>query len=279
MSKQFKNFLLKTLFLSIFMVIVFNIWDNLINANTSNTTTDTIIKNSNNSNFKNINTSTLWKTWVAITTNIWIRYKQRQETPATIYKDIFSISEIMSDQKLANKELIWNNMLIIEEYKNVLKTDIKQLIDTSYDKPKMLNALIEQLEYRYVLWTENIKNLNEQKTIFESSMDTTNTKIETLKIRIDSDFKNNDSTASLENINNYLDLKKEYYYARTYTVYINHFLSEYNFLNWYNKLLLDTIVNNREAIIKNAYVVIPDSGSELLKQFNLLYDEVEYKAQ
>jgi hypothetical protein len=78
-------------------------------------------------------------------------------------------------------------------------------------------------------------------------------------LKIESDFVNNNSEGSLENINKYLELKKEYYYARTYVVYINHFLNEYNYLNEYNKILLDTLINNREALIKDAFVVIPDS--------------------
>jgi hypothetical protein len=42
-------------------------------------------------------------------------------------------------------------MQAIEEYANVLKTNIKQLLDSSYDKPRILNAFIEQLEFRYVI--------------------------------------------------------------------------------------------------------------------------------
>lgn len=277
MSKQFNKFLIKILVLSTLMVLVFNVWDNILNADTIQVST--ISKNDNNSNFKKLNPSTLWKTWVAITTNIWIRYKQRQEVPATIYKDIFSINEIIADRQLANKELVWVNMLTLQEYRSVLKTNIKQLLDTSYDKPKMFNALIEQLQYRYVMWAENMKTLSEQKAVFEKSMNDANTKIDALKQKIDTDFKSYNSTESLANINSYLDLKKEYYFARTYIVYINQFLSEYDYLNGYNKLLLDTLINNREAILKNATVVIPDSGTWLLKNFDLLFTEEEYKTQ
>ncbi len=282
MSKQFKNFLIRVLFLSTFIVIVFNIWDNMINAknkNIDNTNKDSITIKENNSNFKKINSSTLWKTWVAISTNIWIRYKQKKDIPVTIYKDIFSINEIISDQKIANNEIIWSNMLVIEEYRNILKTNIKQLIDTNLDKPRILNAFIEQLEFRYVLSIENSKNLVEQKTIFETAMNNADSKIEILKQKIENDFRSNKSTESLENINTYLDLKKEYYYARTYIVYINHFLSEYNYLNNYTKVLLDTLINNKEAIIKNSFVVLPDSWTQLLRKFNLIYDEEEYKKE
>jgi hypothetical protein len=62
-------------------------------------------------------------------------------------------------------------------------------------------------------------------------------------------------------------------------VYINHFLWEYSYLNQYNKLLIDTLINNKEWIIKDSYVVIPDSGWALLKKFNLIYTEEEFKKQ
>jgi hypothetical protein len=40
-------------------------------------------------------------------------------------------------------------MVIIQEYLNVLKTDVRQLINSKIDKLAILNAFIDQLEYRY----------------------------------------------------------------------------------------------------------------------------------
>jgi hypothetical protein len=42
-------------------------------------------------------------------------------------------------------------MIAVDEYRNVLKTDVKQLLDSSKKKSKILNAFIEQLEFRFVL--------------------------------------------------------------------------------------------------------------------------------
>ena len=283
MSKQINKFLAKILILSTFLVLVFNIWVNLINANsdinkTSKNNNSTTLNN-NSTTFKSVNNNSLWKVWVAITTNIWIQFKKRWEIPATIYKEVFSINEIINNQNTANKELIWKNMIAIEEYKNILKTNIKQLINNSFDKPRTLNAFIDQLEYRYTIWIINAKKLTEQKSIFNQNMIAINWKIEALKAKIEKDFKENNAEESLENINQYLELKKQYYYSRTYIIYINHFLSEYNYLNKYNKLLLDTLINNKDALIKNAYVVIPDSWSSLLKKFDLIYDENQIKSK
>ncbi len=276
MSKQINKFLAKVLLLSTLIVVVFNIWDNLINANSNKT--ETLVNTENYTNFKWVNNNSLGKIWVAITTNVWIQYKKRWEIPATIYKDIFSVNEILKNQISANKELIWANMIAIEEYKNILKTNVKQLIDSSYDKPRTLDAFIDQLEYRYTINNKNIQTLNQQKTVFTNNMTSVNSKIDSLKLKIEKDFSENNSSESLVNIDNYLELKKQYYYSRTYIVYINHFLSEYNYLNKYNKLLLDTLINNKDALIKNAYVVIPDSWSTLLKKFDLIYDENQYKS-
>jgi hypothetical protein len=40
-------------------------------------------------------------------------------------------------------------MIILNEYLNVLKTDIKSLLNSSNDRALTLNAFIDQLEYRY----------------------------------------------------------------------------------------------------------------------------------
>ncbi len=181
MSKQINKFLAKILILSTFLVLVFNIWVNLINANsdinkTSKNNNSTTLNN-NSTTFKSVNNNSLWKVWVAITTNIWIQFKKRWEIPATIYKEVFSISEIINNQNTANKELIWKNMIAIEEYKNILKTNIKQLINNSFDKPRTLNAFIDQLEYRYTIWIINAKKLTEQKSIFNQNMIAINWKL------------------------------------------------------------------------------------------------------
>jgi hypothetical protein len=63
----------------------------------------------------------------------------------------------------------------------------------------------------------------------------------------------------LENIDDYLKLVQESNYSRTYIVFINKFLNSYAVLNNYNKLVLDTLINNKEILVKNTQVVLPDS--------------------
>ena len=79
-------------------------------------------------------------------------------------------------------------------------------------------------------------------------------------------------------MNNYYDLKRKEAILKTHLVLINWFQKEYNSINSYNKVLLDTLINNKDIISKDSYLVIPDSWDTLLEQFNLVINEEEYKA-
>lgn len=280
MTTNTKKFIIKVFILSIIIILVYNIWDYYLNANSkviiSNEINNTNT-NINKQNFKKIDYSWFWNTSVAITTNIGINFKKIQELPATIYQEIFSISELINN-KNAKNELIWNNMIIINEYLNVLKVDVKQLINSNVDKLAILNAYIDQLEFRYTSWINNQKILVEQKTIFEQNITNSDNKVAILKEKIALDFKNNDAKATLKNIEEYTKLKEEYYYSKIYISYINQFLAQYNFLNNYSRDLASLLINNKEAIIKDAYLVIPTNWwLKALSDFKLLFNEGEPK--
>ena len=171
-----------------------------------------------------------------------------------------SVQEAMFDRKKARDNIIGANMIAVQEYRNVLQTSIKNLIENALNKKDVLEAYISQLEFRYTNTNNQLKKLLEQKNIFEQQMQVSNQKVQSIKQKITVDFNNYDEDASLENIDEYLEEKQKYYFARTYIIYINQFLREYQYLNAYNKNLLDVLINNKEAIIKDAYIIIPNNG-------------------
>jgi len=69
----------------------------------------------------------------------------------------------MSNKENADKNIITNNMLEIKAYLNVMKTDVKSLIQNSSDKASILKAFIAEAEYRYKSAFKNIKNLTTQR--------------------------------------------------------------------------------------------------------------------
>ena len=281
MSIHLRKFFGKILLLSTILGIFISAWNyyyvnwfkKIPNIQTENNT-------ENSQNFQKANNSDMASISVAITTNIWTSHKLLNSLPASIYKDVISIEDAMFDRKKASDEIIGKNMIATQEYKNVLKTSIKNLIGNSLNKQEVLEAYISQLEFRYESAISNYKNLLTQKELFMQSMQISDQKIINIKTKIETDFIANDANASLENIDTFLQAKNEYHFARTYIIYINQFLWEYQQLNEYNKSLLDVLINNKEAIIKDAYVIVPDNGwIESLKALDLLFEEADFKNQ
>ena len=80
MQKNLKT-LLKIIILAIIIISLYRIWNFFINANNNSKIENTNISKENNSNslnYKKFSSSEISKTWVAITTNLWIKYKQKE---------------------------------------------------------------------------------------------------------------------------------------------------------------------------------------------------------
>lgn len=215
--------------------------------------------------------------WVAVSTNIGTRFKERNELPANSYSNVIEVSDILWKEDTINDEILRVNMLFLQDYLNLMKSDINGIIQDDNDRKTALETFTTQLELRYKNAAKNLQTITTQNSNLTTRMQTLDGQISQLKKKIDSDFQNVDVASTIEDKNEYLDLKKQWTEARTYLIYNNQFIKQYNYLNNYNKLVLDTLINNKDIIIKNSYVVLPDSGTSLLKNLNLILDEKDYK--
>lgn len=227
--------------------------------------------------FKSADWNNLWVVALAISTNIWIWFKQRTETPVNSYKDMKEISNFIWNPEAILSEIVETNMITIKDYLNFVKIDVKKLIDSSNNKKDSLENIISGLETRYKSATKNSSILSNYWVNLSQNMANITNDIETLKTKMDTDAKAFDSISSIENIKKYGELKKDFNDNKVKIVYINHFLKQYTFLNSYTKVLLDTLINNKEAIINSWYVVTPDSWNNFIKKFDLIYTEEEWK--
>ena len=265
-NKNIKNILkIVTVFLSLILFYRISIF--LVNANNSIKS-----ENKNSSNYKSILVSDISKSGVAITTNIWTKYKKSSTINSAIYEEYFSIEEIKKNKKMAQDNLISNNLIAIKEYQALLRTDFKAYLNNSTDRKKTFEAIYWQLSVRLNNWINTVK-------ILTAEMDSIDNKLKSIKQKITVDYKKADWDAISKDIEEYLLLKNDYTFVRTYVVFINSFLNYYKVLNEYNSKLLNIFNSNKDAIIKWSYVVLPSGWTEILKDYWLLYTEDEYKAK
>jgi hypothetical protein len=168
-------------------------------------------------------------------------------------------------------------MLALQSYLNVLKIDILALLDEDESRTKNLDEHIDILKSYYVRTSERILVLTEQsrdiRTIIATSAQTT----EAAKKAMEEKYKAFEYDGVDTVIEDYTKAKNEENRARVYLAYIERFQRGYGILQGQNRKILDTLINNRAALIAKTVVVIPDSGSELVKQLGLVISEADYK--
>ncbi len=235
--------------------------------------------NSNKYKYKNSQVEILGSVWAALATNVWTQYTKNIRQNQAVKWEINSKWQEKWEIVVWLTPTAWNNehMSVIQEYYNLLATNIKDVVDWSEDRSSTLSTFTNQLEYRYKLAVTNVQALNERKTWHIQELTKIKAQVQSIKVKINRDFRNFDANATDKNIKNYLELKKEYDFHRTQIIFINQYIKQYDFLNWYNKQVLDVLIINRDAIIKDSFVVIPDTGSRVLKEMNLIISEQEFK--
>lgn len=227
--------------------------------------------NNNKYNFRKSNTQILSNVWVAISTNIWIKYKQRKTQ--NLYSTVPAVAKYVSSKNISDNANLSRHILKISEHNNVLKTDIKWMLKSSYSRSEVLESYIDQLKYRYKWTIIEMQSLLKKKEELTNDYKISSARIDKIKIKIDKDFREFNSSEIDKNIEIFLESKSDYNYAKTHIIFINQYLKQYQSLNNSNKKLLDTLINNKEAIVKNSQIVIPSTGIEVLKKLDLIIDE------
>lgn len=284
MSLKMKQ-IIKNLFKISILSLIFLLWFLFLNKSTTinnniEIKTETKIKTTpnNNANYKNVVISPIANVWVALTSNIWIWWNKTNSIKETnINNKIYKVEDFYLNTESLKNELLKSNIIFTQEYLNIIRMDFNWIIKKSKNKEQTLNNIIKQLEIRFQNANTNSINLNNQNTILIQEYDKITLEIEELKKWLDIDFAHSDSKKVFTHIDNYYILKNNQTILKTNIIFINEFIKRYNYLNNYNKLLLDTLINNKDIITKDSFIVIPDSWDQLLRSFDLIFTEEEYK--
>lgn len=227
----------------------------------------------NETNFKRSDTTYLGDTGVAIALNIGLSKTASENGPVRLYQDVMPISEVLGDKTTGQKKIIASHMIAIQEYMNVLQTDVNRLLDTSTDRQAMLESFIDQLRYRGNATNRYLESLASQRAELQNAIDRSNANIDNYKKTLASAYSKMDSELTEQTLEKYLEEKKTQTYATSYIVFLDKFVATETALNAYNRKLLDTITQNKEALIKNVTVTLPDSGNEFMKKLELLRNQ------
>lgn len=233
--------------------------------------------NSNETKFKKVNSWYLWTVWVAVSLNVGTKQKTAKDAPVSLTTEVLPISYILANKTVSRNKIITANMVSINEYLNILRTDVNKLLDQSSDRQAMLESYLDQLKLRYDSAQEQISVLKQQSSQLTDTMNSSDQSITRIKNDLNNSYKSLDYDKTESSLDEYLSEKDKNTYSRTYLVFIWKFIQSYTILNEYNKVAMDTIVNNKDALIKNVTIILPDSSTKLMKKFNLVKTEADFK--
>lgn len=269
---EIKDFVRKVLLLGILLSFVINFAFTYFASFSSNNDAHA---SKNELSFKRQDTTYLGDTGVALSLNIGLADKAKKDTPVRLYEEVMPISSVLADKTTGSKKIIASHMIAAQEYMNILRTDVNKLLDGTTDRQAMLESFIDQLKFRGKATSAYLSSLASQRSELAASVAASTAKIEGYKTTLSTAYKNMDYDLTQDTLDKYLIEKQNLTHAQSYLVFLDKFVATYQALNAYNLKLLDTITNNKEALIKNVTVVLPDSGNDFMKKLELLRNEAD----
>ena len=274
-TPEIKNFIKNTIiFTLIFAVVIHFSWEYFSSLSGSSAQAH------NNANFENANISYVGNSATALSLRIGGIIPQKNTNLSNNSVDnIISIAEVLNNPVAGQEKLIASNMTAITAYANILKTDIVAMLDTAANRQASLDNHISLLKSYYLKTQERLNIIGEQKTEVQSLLSNATNAQNTAKNTLQNSYNVFEYSGVNSAINDYLDAKNLDSRMKIYAIYLDRFEKSYLALQNKNRKILDALMNNREGIIKKSMVVIPDTGTDIIKELGLIQSEADYKAK
>lgn len=272
-NPEIKNFAKNTIiFTIIFAVVIHFAWEYFAS--------DSSAQAHNNATFENANISYIGNSATALSLRIGgVKQTKTSSFGVGNVDNTISIAEVFSNPTLGQTKLIESNMMAITAYANALKTNIIEMMTNSPNRVAALDNHISLLKSYYIKTQERLSIIAEQKNELKALMTSISDKQKSAKNTLQESYNVLEYSGVNTAINDYLDAKNLDSRAKIYGIYLERFEKSYLALQAKNKKILDAIINNREGIIKQSVVVIPDTGADIIKELGLIQSEADYKAQ
>lgn len=169
-------------------------------------------------------------------------------------------------------------MQAIQTYVTILETDIVGLLSETSDRSSTLDEHIALLKHYGTKTNESLILLDEQILDLRAIIDNNNKNTIESKNVLQSSLSSLNYDGVDGAIDNYTVAKNSDTRARIYLIYLERFRDSYLKLQEKNKKILTVLSENREPLIQKTVVVIPSSGTDLLRELGIIQSQAEYKA-
>ncbi len=274
-SHEVKDFIRNTLILTLFFTLVLHLSWGYIGPMLGLQTN----AGANDLSFQQADMIYMGNIATAMSLSIWQKETQIKNAGVDLSSSTISIAEVLSSPTIGQQRLIGSNMLNVSSYTNILSTDIVHLLDNATDRATGLGEHISLLKSYYNKTLERLTIISEQIGDLQGIITQSTNTTAGAKVTMQTSYVWYDYTSVDSAIDSYVTAKNLDTKARVYLIYLENFRKSYTALQVRNLRLIDVLSNNRDALIKRSTVVIPNSGTDIIKTLKLIQTEAEASAQ
>ncbi len=273
-NPEIKSFIKNTLILTLFFALVIHFsWGYFMSMAGFSASAQ------NEKNFEQANIVYLWNIATALSLNLWWANKAPASVENVLNPTVISITEVLQNPTEWQQKLIASNMLAINSYANIIQMNIVEELKRTNDRANVLDRHISLLKSYQLKTQEQLSIIRDQKNDLQSLIQQAEATINNSKSTLEGSFDQLEYNGVDAAIDNFVQARDTHTRARIYMVYLDRFEQSYNALQTKATSLIDTLESNRAAIIQQTKIVIPSSGSDIIKELWLIQSESELKAQ
>lgn len=275
LNQEIKRFIKNTaVFTLVFAVLINFGWDYFSSLNKNSADAH------NNATFESADIHYLGNTAAALSLRIGGAVSKTQYSNlGNVADNTISITEVLQNPTAGHQKLIEANMAAIMSYADILKMDIMAMLENASNRWTALDNHISLLKSYYLKTQDRLAIIKEQKQEIRALLSTTDSQETNAKATLQESYNQLEYSGIDGAIDAYLEAKNTSYRVKIYNIYLDRFDKSYQALQTKNRKILDAIINNRDGIIKKSVVVIPDTGTDIIKELGLIQSEAEYKAK
>ncbi len=260
-SPEIKNFTKNTLIFTLFFTLVIHLsWGYIMSL------LGFSAKAQNEKSFDQANVVYIGNIATALSLNLGGASSQANTGQNALSPTVISMSEVMSNPTVGQQKLIASNMIAITAYANILKTDLTAELNSTNDRATAIDRYTSLLKSYHIKTEDQLSIIRDQKKELQAIINDATARENEAKKTLDT------SSAALEyaGVDNAIDAfvraRNTNTRAKVYMVYLDRFEQSYTVLQKKNVAILDAVLNNRTALVKNATVVIPSAGTDIVKE-------------
>lgn len=194
---------------------------------------------------------------IAVANNVGTGASRSTEIPIISPNDVVTVENAVIHDAMDGEVFFSDNFQQLSEYEEVAKIDIPTYLKAKINKQDALENYIDELTRYTEKAKSTLQSINAQALVHKSALQTVQTDIKNTQAKIESSYKNRDSTSIMNNIadlDEFILIQQDHKYGQ---IFDQQIASEYQSIIQFSENKLQVLKANIPALVQGITVNLP----------------------